>query len=723
MAAPGGVFPVDSAPAMEVSPLYHGSIVALEGVSDAVSTQLRLLPTSSQILILPSIQHYLKSVEKTDPFNARQLICQIHSAAVRRHEAALEFLRQSTPRRKRFVFLNGGTIGAQAFCIASICKNQTNGDISQADLIFGGIVRDGVPALLKDITTWRSSIPPGGKGASHSPPVGLRSPERAPDPITQAMRAAEALDRETESLQPPSHDLDLTIAAKHARSASLPVLDFTDKFQDTTPFFVFGAPSDGSLSLGGSTAPTSLLTSPVKSVEMLASVGKHPMRISIVASPCTSHAGELCDVSTYPLFSPLSDVHTSPPQSPEGVVFGEAQIVQMGSPIAGEPLRRVKSMDRLFLGSEYATDAENPSSLELDPQRLSMQSTAKRWSRLRQQRPSCAATADPQPERQPETFYLDMPKAVFVRANTTTIVRSPTRRRSKSDMRYFYVDKGVDAPEFLDLDDSDTEETADAPFQPVLPLVEDLVVHLSDESPNDLLDFVIQGFKEGSYPVLPEADSSASEANSGPETPTSKRSLSASDKHRVSLGAVQHFQPGVVDTDDYDPYASHGAYGLTSFPYKASTDSLAATSKVEIPTESAPANQVPDRRFCTLPTTGHQTAVLVQNSLRSVLNARFPIGDMGYNQFHFPLLPELDSLWSPVFRQSEYHRHAKDDRIDLILAIGAQKGVKKEYSAAITGQIEKLGTKPSGISRSGRLDLRYARPFLYWNFYVCNPRN
>ncbi len=302
---------------MDDSVRYHGSIIAFEGIPETISTQLRLLPMSSQILILPGIQNYLKNAERAEPFSARQLIRRVHAAAAARHQTALDFLRQSTSERNRFVFMNGGTVSAQALCISAISKHQTNGDIVQADSIFNGLVRDGVPGLLKDITTWRDSIraedrarmsKPGRKNGKEA--HGL---DRASDPITRAMMAAEALDRETESLQPPGRDLDLTISLRHARSVSLPVLDFTDDFQDTTPFFVFGASSDSSASVGESTAPTSLITTPVKTVEMIASVGRRPMRISVVRSACSSHAGEVCDVSTYPLFSPLSDTHTSPP--------------------------------------------------------------------------------------------------------------------------------------------------------------------------------------------------------------------------------------------------------------------------------------------------------------------------------------------------------------------------------------------------------------------------
>ncbi len=74
---------------------------------------------------------------------------------------------------------------------------------------------------------------------------------------------------------------------------------------------------------------------------------------------------------------------------------------------------------------------------------------------------------------------------------------------------------------------------------------------------------MIQGFKDGSYPVLAGMDSSASdEANFGPDTPNSKRSMSTSERNRVSLSAVQDPEPGVVDSEEYDPYAAHGLYGL-----------------------------------------------------------------------------------------------------------------------------------------------------------------
>jgi hypothetical protein len=44
--------------------------------------------------------------------------------------------------------------------------------------------------------------------------------------------------------------------------------------------------------------------------------------------------------------------------------------------------------------------------------------------------------------------------------------------------------------------------------------------------------------------------------------------------------------------------------------------------------------------------------------------------------------------------------------LDLILAVGAESGVKKNRLSEIVGQIDQLGFKTSGLSRSGRLDIR-----------------
>ena len=41
-----------------------------------------------------------------------------------------------------------------------------------------------------------------------------------------------------------------------------------------------------------------------------------------------------------------------------------------------------------------------------------------------------------------------------------------------------------------------------------------------------------------------------------------------------------------------------------------------------------------------------------------------------------------------------------------ILAIGSQVGVRKEYSLAVTGRLEKVGRKSTEIVKTGRVDFR-----------------
>ncbi len=60
---------------MESATEYYGSLIALEGASDIISTQLRLLPSSPQILILPSIQQYIEDDRAAEAvFNPRAFV-------------------------------------------------------------------------------------------------------------------------------------------------------------------------------------------------------------------------------------------------------------------------------------------------------------------------------------------------------------------------------------------------------------------------------------------------------------------------------------------------------------------------------------------------------------------------------------------------------------------------------------------------------------------------
>ena len=167
-----------------------------------------------------------------------------------------------------------------------------------------------------------------------------------------------------------------------------------------------------------------------------------------------------------------------------------------------------------------------------------------------------------------------------------------------------------------------------------------------------------------------------------------------------------------MEIDEYDPFA----YVQSAWPPPKPVESVPRPMKVECPPtpEKSPVSYVSNRKeekFYEFKCGSNQTAVAIQNSLRSVLSIYFPPGTSGYRQFSLSLLPELEGLWEPIFREAEPGSpRANNRRMDQILAVGSQKGVKKTYSSAIVGLLDKLGTKKSGMRRSGRLDFRYGNP-------------
>ena len=126
-----------------------GKLIALEGDADTIATQLRLLPPSQKILVLPSVLEKLSEDCDEKTFNAQTFVREVHTAFTDRTESARTFLQLSTSTQPRLVFMNGGSVAARTACISRICENVTNGDIVQAEAIYNEIVKDGVSGLMK----------------------------------------------------------------------------------------------------------------------------------------------------------------------------------------------------------------------------------------------------------------------------------------------------------------------------------------------------------------------------------------------------------------------------------------------------------------------------------------------------------------------------------------------------------------------------------------------
>ncbi|KAI1655776.1 hypothetical protein F4813DRAFT_397937 [Daldinia decipiens] len=713
---------------MDVMSQCHGSLIAFEGPQDAISTQLRLLPSSPNILIIPPLQQFMKEEDPETPFHAQSHILAVHNACSDRAEVARSFLQNSTPRNKRLVFMNGGTASAQMECISDISKHLTDGDFSKAERIFNRLVRNGASGLQSRYTTnvdiETSQI------ILARPQPSDQDGEITSDPVSEAMRAADALDLQTASLQ-PNNDIDLTNTTR-SRSTSVPTYRVVDDFQNATPFYVFGARKWQGRNTRDSDSPQT----PRRS-HTTADLRKTTKR---VLEPAGSRMNELDNQPGSPdspeeerpksklspasldLSSPRSFKLESTLNTPS---ICEAFAVQVRPSATTASHKKIRPVDRIYSSAIRNQDillCSFPEPPRSRPQSLDV-SLGVRQDKLTPR--SKFATEIPRP-----TFST--PKRSIVRRNPPSPLRlqkAPLRPATYVDRgtnpRNSYVDRGtitesepsggISKSDMRDSVSLYIETPAEADphetYEPILPMVENLVIFFKSGKNDPRLEATIQSFREGKYPIYKSPSEPEAKRTSHQSSPSSEQDPESvvPDNKRHSCAKHEVVPACHIDSDDYDPFA-YEKYPHPSRPWPFKPDSNNhRPSTPPTPAQTPPlAIEKLERRFHDFTTTDCRTAVCMQNSLRSILNIYFPPEDAGYHQFNFPLLPELSSLWKPVFREADSDTAVQRKRkVDLILGIGAQQGVDREFLGAISGSLEKLGTKPNGVSRSGRLDLRF----------------
>jgi hypothetical protein len=208
---------------MEETHVQNGQLVAIEGPPEVVSMQLRLLPKTSSFHVIPSIETYLNERKTHEgAFDVRRYILHVHGALEVRYKEAMGFLcKPGHHRFKRIVFLNGGICSAHALCISAIRHNLTNGNLSRAGILFDQVVRGGMEGVMGGVSP-SSPRPPTSVRYMYEQVLGDVCGEEeidGSDPITRAMKRAEALYERTASL-----DLsDLTIP-EEATAVEMPVV-------------------------------------------------------------------------------------------------------------------------------------------------------------------------------------------------------------------------------------------------------------------------------------------------------------------------------------------------------------------------------------------------------------------------------------------------------------------------------------------------------------------
>ncbi|KAF3766320.1 hypothetical protein M406DRAFT_106196 [Cryphonectria parasitica EP155] len=702
----------------------HGSLVAFEGPADIVSTQLGLLPTCSQVLILPSVQHYMTGDSNTKTrFSARSYVKDVHEAALVRRDVALQFLNElGRDNKTRLVFLHGGTASAVAQCISVINERQTFGDIHRAESIFRDVVRDGTKGLdLEEKHVNQEALDL--LDSERDREAMLREEDDDDeDPITRAMRAADVLYQETESLQP----IDCYIRTR-PRSLSLPMLAFSDDPGEDSPFFVFGAPPDEEDSILYDMDEEELASQPKEEATRQHETqqqhttsrdqqGTPPrLRVSVpnrlVGSAVESGTNERSPESRSaprPL-SLATDNYMSPPATPDGVVYGEARLVQMQASKSHRSTRKTRSLDDLAL--DHALHRRAAITMGISPPKNSAspldspEAKSRHWS----------IVEDPYSSNN----LLHLPDVQFVKAHTTTIRKSPTFTESlpRPAREIYNNHQGSDAAARSD----EQQDESYGVLQPVLPLHEDLVIHFTGEGSDYVLDSIIHLFRDdASYPrtVTSPYSFGTMDEDSYPSTPRTVDLFDLED-NQIGLSPVAEV-PSSDEASDYGPSAARGNHDV-----RAASNAVLQPLKPPPPpppldtqqqpstpaqTPISPVARQTNTNFHDLSFNSHPNAVAMQNALRVVLDVYFPSRRDGeQHRFSCPSLFDAERLWKPIFEESETtgNKKPRARTADLILAIGCQRGVRRELFSALTGQVEKLGSRSNGMSRSGRLDIRY----------------
>lgn len=700
---------------------HFGKLVALEGDEKTIEIQLRLLPPSEKILVLPSFTESLPKTLEKQTFDAHAFVRDIYSTFVERTESARSFLKSSTSTQPRLVFLNGGSICARATCITGIRDNLTDGDIVKAETTFNEIVQDGVAGLLKQVKVNEEVQTELDDGHDKEEVMdGMLG-----DPTTKAMQAAASLDRQTAALQKEGKINGYAAYSKSNYSAaeiSHSVRNFLEASEESPhDQSESSAVGYGSPQLGphGDDIITTVVT-------MRSRNSSSPDRSTGVFSqshtsgtPFTSRTDSTSRTNYTNFFTHQADSDAdsdydeglissddekllSLPAAP-GIFLGEARVVDVQAASPTFPIRearRVRSVDGFhrgrpgFLGqapSKAETLRHTSSSINLGA------SVVK----------SIAATYE-------VNNGPPLPKMPLFRASQTTVIK-PSSVRSKSASTLstrkspprVFVDRGTDAEVTPANPTSEELEESEAPFEPVFALVEDLVIHFNDAESKEILESVIQSYKNESYPIFPTDPDLGSEVQESPLIFNEGIVDSRMDSNKFrSVSQIT----AATDDEEFDLYSPYDCYPAVFVRQQKlqHTDHGVLNNEPPTPSTTPPphVNHTAEK-FVSFRPVNPRNAISVQNSLREILKLHFPPGENGYSQHYYPVAPEMERLWKPVFRNDDSGSFEAENRtVDQIIALGCEAGVKKDFFDQISGQVERLGAKKDGHNRSAKVDIR-----------------
>ncbi|ESZ98528.1 hypothetical protein SBOR_1060 [Sclerotinia borealis F-4128] len=663
-----------------------GKLVAFEGNINTITTQLRLLPHSHMILVVPPLDYFLSTDHKGEPFEARTFVRDVHIALAQRNEVARTFLRSSS--QARLVFLNGGSISARAICVATISQRLTYGNFAEAETIFHDIVKDGLAGLFKD-TKSPKPIP-----FSQPARATIRPRTKLPKKLDlRNTKSATTLSVEDQSEQEVNIDENGILRAQKLRS------------RDGSGLQIIRIPGESRSVTSESSAWDSQQANAI--VTTVLSIPSDPRPVSRInridnrSRPTSQYSGTFGPQplsSSRPYFTaPRSRYSTQQntdidededffeyiSQDDENlfpapqVVYGEACVVDMQSalPTPTTSMRWTKSVGDLLLDDN--TKSSN---------------SFKHAASTNNLRDSFNMSIMDLP-------FERLPKAAFVKASKTTIKRSSIPSTPISGSSTGSGSRGV--PRILKECSTEVEEDFDS-IESVFDITEDLIIHFTDNSPREIMRSISE-YKSGNFPISPSIL---------PRPLPTPPGTAADEYPNPRLGLDQ----GKYKTRrDYqkrahvDPFYFSGSPVEEEMKRRRASESVdAATNGLLLSRERTtfPIQKGTVEKFCEFSGAYTNKSIDVQNKFRSFLNFRFPEEATALDQYQNSLVPESGAFWKHMFSNVS-SSFDEGPAVDQIIAVGCEKGISDVFCTQLLRQVENIGVKESGESRSGRLDLRF----------------
>ncbi|TGO64689.1 hypothetical protein BCON_0006g00920 [Botryotinia convoluta] len=668
--------------------LSVGKLVALEGNINTITTQLRLLPHSHMILIVAPLDHYLSEDHKQEPFEARAFVRDVYIALAQRNEEARSFLR-SSPQSK-LAFLNGGSVSARAICVARISQRLTCGNFGEAETIFHDIVKDGVAGLFRNVKSSNHVPDPGPAKAA------VRTRAKLPKMLDlRSTRSAATL----RAKDLPGHENNIEGKGIHGANglrsrddSGLQIIHISGESRTITP-----EPSSWKFQIGDdirttilSIPPEPMLSQPNREGSRLSqysgTFGPQPPSSSKPSFPVprsrysTRQNTDIDEDEDY--FEYISqDDETS--FSTPNVVYGEACVVDMQStlPTPSTPTGWTKSVGglsvddsskdlRKFKRAASANDLRNTSSIS-------------RKSSIR------------------DSTFEQLPKTAFVKASRT-MIRSPSiastlmsgNSMCSSSKSIPRITKGSGYKVKEDFSSN----------EPVFDIVEDVVIHFTDNSPREIMRSISE-YRSGNFsispPTLPRPlPTPPSTANMADEALNSRQFT-----NQERAKSHWDYQQRV----EFDPFFLSGSPVHEEMEQQRASENVNVVTNEPLPTPASatfPTHEDKVDKFYEFSGAYTNKSMDIQNEFRSFLNFHFPNEAAALSKHQNSLMSGLGPFLKDMFSNGNSTCY-EGPAVDQILAVGCEKGISNVFFAQLLGQVEHIGVKKSGESRSGRIDLRF----------------